>query len=199
MDKKILDSALIVGIFSAFCYALGFLVELRDAREIGLPHHLLPESSAQATILIGATHLILLAAVCLIGYALVLVLLRFIPQKWRSAISGYIVKRFEAHRVFSIVICIVVVGTLFTIIATEAPLSPSAYTEAPLPTIVKLQLKHPNHVPQGKLEYLSHRDHLIVLKHKDKREFVILNDDELESMELVLPDLNNSKGEGKSE
>ena len=77
--SPIVDSALVLAMISAVCYVAGFLIELREASELGLPLHLLPESSIQSIVLSGSIYLFFVATVALLFVLIVnvTVLLRF--------------------------------------------------------------------------------------------------------------------------
>lgn len=65
---SILDSALIVAMFSAVCYVMGHAAQVGIAQRMGVPVFLMPHVGPESFVLIGATYLILLFAVGLFLY-----------------------------------------------------------------------------------------------------------------------------------
>src|SRR5215208_5817669 len=87
---SVLDSALIVAMFSAVCYVMGHASQVGIAQRMGVPVFLMPHVGPESLVLIGATYLILLFAVGLFLYFVWLLvgqrigLLKSSPRKSRQ-------------------------------------------------------------------------------------------------------------------
>ena len=184
--RRLVDSAFVLAILSACCYAVGRLVNLRDAGQLGIPSHLLPVIPPETTLLIGALHLLVLTLAVLFFYVFSLLLLKLVPAKIVRSFGLGLQTVFARHpRLYPLLGVIFVVSVLF-ITVFWLPLSyTSYYDDRHLPDVVVIGLKD-NQLLKDKanLKYLGSSDDLFVLKRSRKKEFIVLRREDLTLMVL---------------
>ena len=114
LRKFLLDSALIVAVISASCFALGQFALLPDAEKAGIPNHLVPEPAVQTVATIGGIYLFVAGVFLFFAYAIVRACLLAFSPVWRDRQAASARKRYLQHpadysilAVFVLLVCLV--------------------------------------------------------------------------------------------
>lgn len=189
-DKKswqasIVDSALVLAIVSAVCYVVGFLVDLRDARALGLPRHLLPEYSIQAQVLSGGVALLSLAAILLLVFLGAHLLGKLLPDQFKDRFHNSVVSAIAKHpRIYTFIGVILLASALVILPLRFVPVRPS-YVDAALPRVQNIHPQPKTWDGDEETLYLCTRGEFIILKRKGKRSFVVLKTDSVKEFEIT--------------
>lgn len=182
---SIVDSALVVAVVSAVCYVVGFLVDLRDARALGLPRHLLPEYSIQAQVLSGGIALLSIAAILLLVFLMALLLRRLLPVQFTNRIHEPVVSAIAKHpRIYCVIGLILLASALVILPLRIIPVRPS-YIDAALPRVQSIKPTPKNWDQNEETLYLCTRGEFIILKRKGKRSFMVLKRDAVDQFEIT--------------
>jgi hypothetical protein len=187
--SEVVESAIVLTIVSAICYAIGDLVHLRDSKQLGIPSRLLPEVATESTILIGALHLLVLILVGLLVWFVVLLLIRFLPRDTVTALWQNLKVILARHPRFYPVLGSILFASLVLITIYWLPLSyTESYEDARLPDLIEIKTSEKVSVGDPRnLKYVSHRDGWVVLKRLGRKEFVVLKEEDVPMLVLAKP------------
>lgn len=183
--SPIVDSALVLAMISAVCYVAGFLIELRDAYALGLPPHLLPESSIQSIVLSGGVHLFFATMVALLFVLMGFLVATRLPQIVRHRIAHRATTVFDSHPKICVAVGLVILGSGLIIIPSRFVPMRFSYTDEAMPRVISIHPQLPETSSNDNLLYLSTRDGLIILKRSGRKSFVILKKDEVKRIEIA--------------
>jgi hypothetical protein len=186
IHRSIIDSALVLAVLYAICYAVGHLVEIRDSSELGIPHHLLPELQMQSIVLTGALHLLLMIVGLLFLYLVLLLVSRVIPAGIKLNARNYIKEAVKRHPITYALVGALAIIAAILVSAFGMPLSNSwRYDDQHLPRVIAVHIRpeQPRLETAGLL-YLCHRDGYVVLKRTGKKEYVVIKADDVASLVL---------------
>jgi hypothetical protein len=96
---RLLDSALLIAILSGICYVLGFIAQVRNAWQYGIPRPLLPDLQLEYTLTIGGPYLLLILIIFIIFYLFVIVF-RWLMPKTVSSVSKTLVGWYDENPYF---------------------------------------------------------------------------------------------------
>lgn len=194
---SVLDSALILAMFSAVCYVMGNAARLGTARRLGLPLFLMPEVGPETLILVGGRYLVLFGAVGLLLYFAWVLLGRRIPlvKATMDPVWSGIGKRAHQHpRAYLLLACLAS-ATIFYSVPLLAPLGPrlaggpATFGGGPSSEVVALSLKEPDAAFAGRsFRYLWQHAGMVVLQDKESDELVVIREDEIRLMILSRPE-----------
>jgi hypothetical protein len=185
---SVLDSALILAVFSAICYVMGHAAQLRAARQLGLPLSLMPSIGPETFILVGGRYLILFGALGLLLYFLWIRVgrrIRIINAKLDPVWLG-IESRAKKHPyVYLLLICLASATVFYSLpvllpltprsVGGPATFDPNVYSE-----VVELRLKEPElNLEERSFRYLWPHQDMVVLQDKGSSEFVLIKEDEI--------------------
>ena len=191
---SVVDSALIVAMFSAVCYVMGHAAQVGIAQRMGVPVFLMPHVGPESFILIGATYLTLVFAVGLFLYFIWLLVGQRIGLLKSSV--GFIAlgmsSRAKQHpRVYLLLACLTA-AAIFYSVPLVLPFTPRsaggqrAFGGPFESTVVTLRLKGSNADLAGRdLRYLWQDANIVVLQDKGSGELVLIKEDELSLLILT--------------
>lgn len=197
---SIVDSALILAMFSAACYIMGQASQIGTARRVGLPYAMMPPVGPEEHILVGGTYLVLIAAVGLLLYftaVLLIARVRFVQKLAVPILQGVRLRVTQHPRVYFLLACLVGATATYTL-PLSLPLmprsedGPSVFGAGRVASdVVALGLMSPDdHVRERRLRYLWQGHGVIVLQDKKSREVLVLKEQEVWLMIVAAPGLN---------
>jgi len=184
--RGLADSALMVAAFGGLLYLIGYQVQRGDAISLGIPMHLLPEASTESILTDGFLTGVLFLGFLLLVYLLLLLVLRCLPQSSNAAVGQYFRTAVSKHPRFYTLFGFFCAVAIMSIVANRIPVrSIWASFDRPLPKVSLLKLKDGRAAPDiGELRFLSRRDGWIILKRVGKNEYLLLREDNVESLSL---------------
>jgi hypothetical protein len=78
VKEKLVDSALLIAILTAVCYAIGYLADVKMYRKAGIPSQLVSDAPVEYLLTTGGMYVMLYVALALLGYGLFL----WASRKW---------------------------------------------------------------------------------------------------------------------
>lgn len=185
---SVLDSAVILAMFSAVCYVMGHNALIGAARRLRLPLFLMPAFGPETVILVGGRYLVLFGALGLLLYFLWILVGRrvgFLEAKL-SPVWLRIGLRAKQHpHVYLLLVCITG-GAIVYSVPLLLPLTPRLGGGRPSVEVVALQLKEPDASLAGRsFRYLWPQEGIVILEDKANGELVVIREDEIKLMILT--------------
>jgi hypothetical protein len=178
------DSAIILAIFTGVAYAVGHTIDLRDAAELGIPESLLREATRETVLLVGGMYLLRVGLIALLVYAIGSYILSMPTfNHW----AGRVRERINVHPTFYLIFASIAVPTDAVVSVYFTPFGKDwYYKDEHLADVTKVQVSIANHPVSGRtdLKLLSRRNGLIVLKVKDRKEFFVLKEGDVQVLQL---------------
>lgn len=193
---SVLDSALIVAMFSGVCYVMGHAAQLGAARRMGVPMYLMPHVGPETVIFIGATYLILLCAVGLLLYFVWILAgqrLGLLKSSLGPVFSGLSSRAKQHPRTYLLLAC-VAGATIIYSVPLVLPFTPRsaggdrAFGRPVESFVVTLKLKESDPDLAGRnLKYLWKDAGIFLLQDTGSGELVLIKEDELRLIVLTRP------------
>lgn len=191
---SIVDSALILAMFSAVCFVMGHAARLGTARRLRLPLFLMPPVGAETLILVGARYIVLFGAIGLLLYFVWILLGRriaFLDKKVRPAWSQ-VELRAKQHPYVYLLLVGLMAATSIYVLPLLLPLTPRStggpaiFGGSSSSEVVMLRLKEPDAGLAGRnFNYLWQNANMIVLEDKGSGELVLIREDEIKLLILT--------------
>lgn len=185
---SILDSAIILAMFSAVCYVMGHAALIGTARRLRLPLFLMPAIGPETIILTGGRYLVLFGALSLLLYFFWILVGRrvgFLEAKLRP-LWLRIGLRAKQHPHVYLLLLFIAGGAIVYIVPLLLPLTPRLASGRSSVEVVALQLKAPDASLAGRsFRYLWPQEGVVILEDKANGELVVIRDDEIKLMILT--------------
>jgi len=185
---SVLDSALIVAMFSAVCFVMGHAAQLGAARRMGVPMFLMPHVGPETVILIGATYLILLCAVGLLLYFVWILAgqrVGLLKSSLGPVFSGMRSRAKQHPRTYLLLACLAGAATIYSV-PLLLPFTPRsaggqrAFGGPVESIVVTLRLKESDADLAGRnLKYLWKDAGIVLLQDTGSGELVLIKEDEI--------------------
>lgn len=198
---SVVDSALILAMFSAVCYVMGHAARIGTARRMRVPFILMPQVGPEVVILIGGIYLVLLAAGGLLLYFVYVLLAKrtaLLGKTVGRTLSG-IRSRAEQHpRVYFLLASLAAITIMYTVplslpFTPRSAGGPSAFGGQAASDVVALLLKNSEGHAEGKtLRYLWPAEGVVVLQDKKSGELLLIDKDEVRLMILTPPGIEHT-------
>lgn len=185
---SILDSAVLVTMFSAACYVMGNAAQVSTARRLGVPFSLMPRLGPEIVILVGGTYLTLLFATGLLLYFLWILWAQRIGalrDRLVPALTGMRHRARQYPRVYLLLACLAGAALLYSV-PLLLPWTPRAFggqgsvTGSLESIVVSVKLKDASTDIAGRdLRFLWREADNLLLQDRRSGELLLIREDEV--------------------
>jgi hypothetical protein len=176
--------AAIAGLF----YLLGYQLQTADASRLGIPRHLLPETSTEVTIALGFLVILALCGVAILLSLLALVGLKVLPSQTANRVAEYFRSVVQQHPRFCAAIGAFCGAALVCIVVFWVPMGAmSGFDDSCLPKVLAIEPKDNAGLigDVREFRFLSRKGSWVILKRAGKKEYLFLREENVSAVQVA--------------